>query len=117
MSHDRVRHVLVVDESTETTAVLRALYAQRGTSVTRLRQTGSGISSLEQRLPDVAVIHETCELARHPHLQKQLARTPCVTIGSLPAGGNDAIENQHLSEPFEYGRLVQMIDRMLDEVG
>ena len=103
--------ILVVDGLSETTDVLKAVFEPRGHAVNRVRQSQlpSKTSSPE---PRVVVWHSND--TDDAQAANRFEGIPRVIIGRasgslLPCG------SRRLSQPFEYGELLQAIESLLSE--
>lgn len=111
----RNHRLVVVDHSTETTDVLRAVFQPRGVSVERRRRP----SPKKSRSSDVFVLDEdSLDQGSTPGAGDWSNQTR-VLIGSAthadrepqPACGADA----YLTKPFQYSELIQAIEQLLAE--
>ena len=102
------QRVLVIDGLPETEQVLKAILEPRGLEVDRIRSHGPVESRSET--PNVVVIHENGPESSG----ESWPNVPRVIIGTttLPADGQGTDEHR-LRAPFQYGELVQAIERLL----
>lgn len=110
--------VLVVDGLAETEQVLKAVLEPRGVQVNRIRQHQAADSPLRDSAEDprLLVLHEDSPTAA-PTSDARWQKVPRVIIGSATVPGNSATAggSHYLPHPFQYGELIQAIDRLLDE--
>ena len=102
------QRVLVIDGLPETEQVLKAVLEPRGLEVDRIRSHEAAESRADA--PNVVVIHEN----EPAGTSKAWQNVPRVIIGSvtMPANGQPTDEHR-LRAPFQYGELVQAIERLL----
>ena len=101
--------ILVVDGLSETTAVLKAVFEPRGHAVNRVRQSQLP-SKNSSPGPSVVVWH--ANEAEDSQAASQFEGVPRIVIGrassAISAGGS-----RRISQPFEYGELLQAIESLL----
>ena len=104
--------VLVIDESSDTEMVLRAVLEPQGTSVGRRRNQLHASESTSSSRPEVVVI----DLDGQSDAQLATAAwqsSPRVLIGThRPAVANQ--RERFLEKPFQYPELVRVIQELLD---
>jgi CheY-like chemotaxis protein len=105
--------VLVIDGSSDTETVLKAVLEPRGTSVGRRRNHRLASRLDASSAPEVVVI----DLDAEPDALRTASPwqdSPRVLLGSLrPA--TTARSERFLSKPFQYPELVRLIEELLDE--
>ncbi len=104
--------VLVIDESSDTETVLRAVLEPRGTSVGRHRNQRHASQSISLSQPEVVVI----DLDGEPDAQftdSTWHAAPRVLIGThRPAVAHQ--RERFIEKPFQYPELVRVIQELLD---
>lgn len=105
--------VLVIDESSDTETVLKAVLEPRGTSVGRRRNHRFTPQLDASSSPEVVVI----DLDAEPDALRMASpwrNSPRVLLGShRPVVAADG--ERFLSKPFQYPELVRLIEELLDE--
>ena len=105
--------VLVIDESSDTETVLKAVLEPRGTSVGRRRNQRFTPQLDASSSPEVVVI----DIDAEPEALRTASpwqNSPRVLLGSQrPAIAVDG--ERFLSKPFQYPELVRLIEELLDE--
>ena len=117
----RSDQVLIVDGLRETADVLRAVLAPRGLDVARIRGDGAfPAGDSDAPIPRVVVIHQEGNAALVHSPGSVWSNVPRVIISSddLPqhASPCNGDRQHYLRKPFQYGDLVQAIERLLDSV-
>lgn len=111
------QRVLVVDGLSETEEVLRAVLEPRGLIVDRVRGYQNDHKPPGNGSPHVVVLHDGDTEAAHTRLESW-SDVPRVIIGSAhipaPLGTSHSACDQYLQKPFQYGELIQAIERLLD---
>ena len=104
--------VLVIDESSDTETVLKAVLEPRGTSVGRSRNQRLASQSVLSSRPEVVVIDLDGELDSQ-FTGATWQSSPRVLIGThRPAVANQ--RERFLEKPFQYPELVRVIQELLD---
>lgn len=111
------QRVLVIDGLSETEQVLRAVFGPQGAQVDRIRRSGIDSRLNERRpAPDVVVIHQGAN-TRDSQTSFAWPSIPQVVIGSAEILQKDesSPERHYLQEPFDYGELIDAVQRLLDK--
>ena len=104
--------VLVIDESSDTETVLKAVLEPRGTSVGRSRNQRQASLSVRSSQPEVVVIDLDGE-SDSQFADAMWHAAPRVLIGThRPAVANQ--RERFLEKPFQYPELVRVIQELLD---
>ena len=106
--------VLVIDESSDTETVLRAVLEPRGTSVGRHRSQRQASQAVSSSHPTVVVIDLDGESESATPLAASTWQTaPRILLGThRPAIANP--RERFLEKPFQYPELVRVIEELLD---
>jgi DNA-binding NtrC family response regulator len=113
------QRVLVVDGLAETEQVLRAVLEPRGLAVDRVRRAQVRPDDLVRRCPPhVVVLHLDDAPAEGAGTASKSsdawANVPRVLIGETEASPPARNAGEHfLEKPFQYGELIQAIERLL----
>jgi len=108
------RRVLVVDELTETTDVLRAVLEPRGVRVEgSMRQPAPSQSTVVERISVVVVDEETAESRGVD--RSHWGDAPRVIIGRLrlPVDFDGNPRERFLQKPFHYADLIREIESLI----
>ena len=101
--------ILVVDGLSETTAVLKAVFEPRGHAVNRIRQSQLPSKSCSPE-PSVVVWH--ANEADDSQAANRFEGVPRIVIGRA-SGAMSTGGSRRISQPFEYGELLQAIESLL----
>lgn len=108
--------VLVVDGLAETEQVLKAVLEPRGVQVNRIRrhQAADSTDRDTDDNPRLLVLHDDSPSVGDAS-DTRWQQVPRVIIGSTTMPENDAASggSHYLPHPFQYGELIQAIDRLL----
>ncbi len=112
------QRVVVVDGISETAEVLRAILEPRGLRVERVRAgaaTIAGSADGDPSLPPHVVVVDGDDSQGRRLVLECWEQVPQVIIGSthLRDDAAETSETQYLSKPFQYGELIQAIERLL----
>jgi len=102
-------HVLLVDEISDTEAVLKAVLGPRGTSVERTRGAMVGRRNEQANCPHVVVIDLDNQSAADS--AASFGESHRILIGSVKATVAD--RDRFLSKPFQYPELLKTIEDLL----
>ncbi|VAX40209.1 hypothetical protein MNBD_PLANCTO02-1023 [hydrothermal vent metagenome] len=108
------QRVLVVNGQPETEEVLKVVLEPRGFKIDRVsHQAAMDEADLPQK-PRLIVLHEESPSQPQAVSNDSYHGVPRVIIGSMFTPKNDAKNGEkRLSQPFQYGELIQMIDHLL----
>ena len=115
------RSVLIVDESEETRAVLRAALEQRGADILEASRAEQGLALAQQHHPDVIVLDLEIDSASHPQIaagftsEADTQHTPLVLLGSARRERRSFPTGQFVAKPYHYGPLIRRIEQLLDQ--
>lgn len=102
-------HVLVIDGTSDTEAVLKAVLEPRGTQVERTRGIHVQKRTDDSAAPDVVVID--LDEASAAASASQFGDSRRILIGSIETPVND--QDRFLSKPFQYPDLLRTIEDLL----
>lgn len=109
--------LLVIDESSDTAEVLKAVFEPRGVRVDRYRsRTSARIGKHDAATPAVVVIDSESWQSSDPE-EVLWADSPRVIIGKARAAVSAAADNgrstEFLGKPFQFAELVRTIESMM----
>lgn len=104
-----VPHVLVIDGTSDTEAVLKAVLEPRGTQVERTRGTLARQRTDDANVPHVVVI-DLDEVSAST-TASCFGESHRILIGSAKVATDDG--DRFLAKPFQYPELVQVIEDLL----
>ena len=116
---NRATRVLVVDDLTETTDVLRAVLEPRGMTVERAPRTAAEGPGPRAAPPAVIVVDAESAACRGLSTASW-PRVPKVVVGTFPAARLDGATDdgaglRQLSKPFHYAELLRAIESLIAE--
>ncbi len=107
------QRVLVVNGQPETEEVLKVVLEPRGFKIDRVSHQAA-IDDLPQK-PRLIVLHEESPSQPQAVSNRSYHDVPRVIIGSMFTPQSNAKSGEkRLSQPFQYGELIQMIDHLLE---
>ncbi|HEY3965651.1 MAG TPA: hypothetical protein VGM05_13925 [Planctomycetaceae bacterium] len=112
--------VLVVDEISDTTAVLQAVLEPRGVAVNRIRNLGGSAAGNAAPRPSVVVLDAESLSGSTPPFGDDWKNIPQVIIGTIHVAEMATIDDpsavplrRYFQKPFQFAELVQAIESLI----
>lgn len=106
--------VVVVEDTGETSTVLKAMLEPRGTSVSAVHNSKTLNQQTNSDLPNVLVVHGKCRIRSTEW--SRLNSVPQIVIGKNDASDQGGANNnrEYFPDFFQYGDLIAAVERLLD---
>lgn len=113
--------VLIVDQSSETSEVLKTLLERQGRIALSAKRPDLAIQAVEQSSPDLILLdlddQTGCQTNALSQLKESasLKNTPIVVIGSTKKHKAQLPDGQFISKPYQYRDLLRKIDQVMGD--
>jgi len=117
---ERVKSVLIVDQSEDNREVLRTALGKRGMQILEAAEAGQGLELARQCHPELIILdmenESTTDAQIHDEFDAESRRqnSSLLILGKLARATNSS-QHRVVSKPYHYGPLIRTIEQMVAE--